>query len=151
MWKYNKTDNLFLSSDELYHYGVPGMRWGKGRMGPKIPSSKIYARRQALKSNVYKYSKAADKVTNQYDKADENNRKVKELYKKTGKNAISRVINNIIGKSSAVKEYSKAADKVTNQYDKADENNRKVKELYKKTGKNSISRVINNIKYSKGR
>ena len=33
MWKYNETGNLsgnsiYHSADELYHYGVPGMRWG---------------------------------------------------------------------------------------------------------------------------
>ena len=32
MWKYNKTENLpgdslYHSADELYHYGIPGMKW----------------------------------------------------------------------------------------------------------------------------
>ena len=49
MWKYNKTENLpgdslYHSADELYHYGIPGMKW----------KNHIYAVRQAKYMNKAK-------------------------------------------------------------------------------------------------
>lgn len=53
MWTYNNT----VCSDELYHYGIPGMRWGHrkaqlqaaiGRTGRKIRGSKVYTKGSEL-------------------------------------------------------------------------------------------------------
>lgn len=31
MWQYNNTDNMYIGrfsdNNELYHYGIPGMKW----------------------------------------------------------------------------------------------------------------------------
>lgn len=74
-------------------------------------------------------------------------KKAKALYKKTGKNAVSRVINNVRGKGDAVKEYTKQFDKASKIYDKADAQWMKSNELYKKTGVNNFARKRNINKY----
>lgn len=77
MWTYN----TMVSSDELYHYGIPGMRWGHrkaqlrdaiGRTGRRIRGSKAYAKgievgRKAYAKGAEVGRKAANtKVAKQY-------------------------------------------------------------------------------------
>lgn len=193
MWQYNYTD-------ELYHYGIPGMKWGHRKARPvstdarsiyrmkkakakaewqaaakKYGSSntkednyaydraadkyisdvkaakKAYenSRNAATKKSVKAYSKQYDKASSMSDAADVEWAKTKELYKKTGKNRIARILNNMSGKSAEVKAYSKQYDKASNMSDVADAEWKKANDMYKKTGSNHISRVVNNIKYRK--
>lgn len=60
MWKYNETDNLlsgefYHNADELYHYGVLGMRWGHRN------SSAVQTAHKAYKQSKWGYRKAAVK------------------------------------------------------------------------------------------
>lgn len=66
MWKYNNTNDmyspeLYHSADELYHYGVIGMRW-RHRKNPEVRSaydayrkSKARVRKEKLRSFKYKF------------------------------------------------------------------------------------------------
>lgn len=57
MWKYNNTDELYHSSDELIHYGVIGMKWGmrKARKAGTTYTYKSYGQK--------KWQKKVDKLT----------------------------------------------------------------------------------------
>lgn len=102
-----------------------------------------------LKSAVKTYGKQYDKASNIADKADEKIEKANDAYKKIGKTRITRIINNLSGKSDAVKKYHKERDTARKAEKVADQEWSKAKKLYRATGRNRISRIINNVKYSK--
>lgn len=106
------------------------------------------AKKNATKKAVKEYSKQYDKAFSMDDAVSAEWKKANDLYIKTGKNRISRIINNIKGSSAEVKAYSKQYDKASSMEDKMDAEWKKAKDLYIKTGKNRISRIINNAKYS---
>lgn len=107
------------------------------------------SRKSNVKSNVKQYSKLYDKASSMSDRADAKTREAKALYKKTGKNFVSRVINNLKSEqSAAVKKYQQTMNTAGKMTDEANTAWSAAKSAYKKTGKTYVTRIINNIKYS---
>ena len=99
------------------------------------------------KAAVKEYRKVANQADNLNDKAMGHWNKTQELYKKTGKTSVTRIINNIKGQSDAVKKYSDHYDKSMKLLDASENKDREMRAAYEKTGKTRLTRIINNIKY----
>lgn len=54
-----------MNNNELYHYGIPGMRWGHRKSQPNTAASRRYqSSKLAYKQSKKEYNKAFNKATN---------------------------------------------------------------------------------------
>lgn len=139
-----------MNNEELFHYGVKGMKWGVRRARKaSSSSSKSSARKKEINRNIKDYRKSWDEAEKASNAADKKRQDVSSQYKALGKNRLQRFMAVSKGNSDAVKKYKKDFNEATRLEDIADKKWNEVSEKYKLTGKNRVSRILNNIKYDR--
>ena len=114
MWSYNYTD-------ELYHYGIKGMKWGVRRFQRKNGTLTSAGKKRYTDDAIKEYRKSYDKSERLSNKAYEKEWETKEAYKKLGKNRAERIKNAIKNDTPEAKAYSRLYDEMIESYDIANE------------------------------
>lgn len=119
--------DYIIKNNDLYHYGIPGMRWGHRKRTPLETSN-----------TRSKYDNAKSKL----HEARINKRSANAAYSKTFDD--SRKLMNQFG--SRKKQYNKALAKTANDSNKADSKYKKAKNDYKKAKKERNTQINNTYK-----
>lgn len=141
-------------NDELYHYGVKGMRWGHRKSlynNPVVTSKKrAYkaAKKEYAKSNneAYQYSRMhpIGQYVSKKKKLESNKRNMDVINKfvamRNAKKDYKTAKRNVMKQN--VKDYNKSFNKSSSLSDRADKTTREAERMYKELGKNPLSRII---------
>lgn len=143
MWQYNYTN-------ELYHYGVPGMKWGVRRNGGARNVTRLGRKAQIARDSAKEwdemagYAEAKGKMRRaaKYRSNAEHDRRDADRYDQKA-NAKAKRQAEI---RKAVKKYNKEYDKYDELDGQAAADGLAAAEAYKQTGKTKLGRVINNMR-----
>lgn len=134
MWEYNHTD-------ELYHHGIKGMKWGvrrARRQNAKVDKSfKKWKENSNKKANAIDLGKKANVARMDYER-DRSNKELKKTYKQANREYKKALNSNTTYRKGAIRgevgkdasrKYLSEAKKVQKQLN-ADPNNRELKKQY---------------------
>ena len=96
MWQYQNTDNMYIGifqdNNELYHYGVLGMKWGHrksyGSLGANLAARIRNSQLKSTKSRISGDSKAVKKMNKDYEWMKKNQADIKKSGSKIGNSKI---------------------------------------------------------------